>query len=530
MRIHRELWKLVVRTQKNKVLIVLVSLVAIFSNFDALLAAQIVVYCDKEVGKVNKKVFGNNLIGYDPMSYEDWAKEYYGYSDYGAGIWDPRLKRPCKEAIDLAKKSGMSMARFPGGCGTHHYDWKKVIGNNRKHFMFGLDEFLKTCEEIGVEPVITMRYFTGDEFDAADLVEYLNIPNDGKHKWALERAKNGHPEPYRVEYFEIGNEDWHGDHRKIKKVFPQEYARRYLKYYYKMKAVDPKVQIGAILDADDWNQAVLPIIKERIDFGIIHVYPRPNLNDDSIRGMDPKAIFEEILGQIVLWEGDKLSRVLKLAREKTHKDLPLAITEYNGGIEGDDPVSYRHSLGMALLNAELLKMFMKPGYRVLMANYWNFVNEHWGMISNGFGQDSDDLHDPYYKRPSYLVFQLYHEHFGDMLVNAEVDCASYKSGPWSVHFLSVNASKSKDDKKIYLMVINKNMKEEIASSIQFKDFKPMRAQAWVLNGPRIESTNEENQQEVGIKQADIKLGDQQDEFDFVFQPHSVTAIEIESRS
>ena len=51
----------------------------------------------------------------------------------------------------------------------------------------------------------------GDENDVADLVEYLNSPNNGSNpnggiNWAAERAKNGHPSPYNVKYFgNIGN-------------------------------------------------------------------------------------------------------------------------------------------------------------------------------------------------------------------------------------------------------------------------------------------------------------------------------------
>jgi alpha-N-arabinofuranosidase len=51
----------------------------------------------------------------------------------------------------------------------------------------------------------------GNAKDAADLVEYLNSPNDGSNPndgtdWAAVRAANGHPEPYNIKYFEIGNE------------------------------------------------------------------------------------------------------------------------------------------------------------------------------------------------------------------------------------------------------------------------------------------------------------------------------------
>ncbi len=480
--------------------------------------AVIAIDPDKEIGTVNKKVFGNNLIDYQPASYEDWTKGYYGYSDYGAGIWDPRLKRSVKEVIDLAKLSGMTVARFPGGCGTHTYNWKDTIVAGRKHFLYGLDEFLETCEEIGAEPVITLSYFTGDEFDAQELVEYLNAPSGEGHKWADLRASKGRSLPYHVKYFEIGNEIYHGDHRKIKKVLPQDYARRYLKYYAKMKTVDPSLKIGVVLDNNDLNREVLEIIKDNADFGIIHIYPRPNGSKDRIDGMNPKDIFRETLGPAVLKEEAKFSDVLKSLRENAGKDIPLAITEYNAGFWEDRPLPYRHCLGTALLNAELLRVFMKPEFDILMANYWLFLNEYWRMAANGFGDRYEDMSRPYYKRPNFYVFQLYHEHFGDILVDTKVNSAS----------LSVNVSKSKDGKTLYLMVVNKNMDNGVPASIHVGDFKAARAQAWVLNGPRVESLNEKDHQEVYVKQVNFDLDEQKndDKVGFTFEPHSLTAIEI----
>ena len=529
MEAYRNLWRLIIKTQKKRSLAVLVSFAVIFGNSAALAAAQIDIYCDRELGKVNKKVFGNNFIGYDPTTYENWTKEYYGYSDYGAGIWDPRLKQSVKEAINLAKASGVSVIRFPGGCGTHRYDWKKSIGNGRKYFLYGLDEFLKTCEEISAEPVITVSYFTGDEFDAAGLVEYLNMPSGHGYRWADLRAKNGHSQPYDVRYFEIGNEVWHGDHRKIKKVPPKNYAQRYLKYYRRMKAIDSSIRIGVVLYSDGWNKEVLGIIKDNMDFGIIHIYP--NLDDEeAIAQENPNDIYREMLGSALLKKENELLEATKNIKEIADKNLSLAVTEYNGGISQNEPLPYRHCLGTALLNAELLRIFMKPANKILMANYWNFVNEYWGMIANGFNGDYSDLYDSYYKRPNYYVFQLYHEHFGDILIDTNVKCSSYNSSSQSIPFLSVNASKSRDGRKLYLIVVNKNMTGSVIASVQFKDFKAMKAQAWVLNGPGIESTNEKNHQEVGVKQTDIHLGNRQDGFNFVFQPHSLTAIEIEGGS
>ena len=131
-------------------------------------------------GQVNPLVFGTNMIAYNPATFEKRSKPYYGLSNYGAGIWDPSARSVNPEVAALAKEVGVTIARFPGGCGTHHYNWKNTIGpvEGRPNFQYGLDEFMRTCESIGCESVITVSYYTGTESDAADLVEYLNSPND----------------------------------------------------------------------------------------------------------------------------------------------------------------------------------------------------------------------------------------------------------------------------------------------------------------------------------------------------------------
>lgn len=508
--------------------IALIGLVVIFNHLGTLSAAQIDVYCNYELGEVNKKVFGNNLIGYDPTTYENWVKGYYGYSDFGAGIWDSRKKESVKEVVDLAKDSGMSVARFPGGCGAHHYDWKKSIGKDRKFFLYGLDEFLRTCEEIGAEPVITVSYFVGDEQDAADLVEYLNTPAGQKYRWADMRAQNGHSEPYRVKYFEIGNEDWHGDHRKVKKVFPEEYAHKYLKYYVKMKSVDSSVKVGAVFYTEEWNKKILGIIRNRIDFGIVHTYPHPDVDRERLKLMKSEDIFKESLGLALLKEENNLSNASKLIKEKLSKNLALAITEYNGGISGNDPVPYRHCLGTALLNAELLRVFMKPEHNILMANYWDFVNEYWGMIANGFDGTDKTLYNKYYKRPNYYVFELYRKYFGSQLISVRVDSDTYSLNGLNFPYLTVNASKNSDGKNVFLMIVNKNMENSVTAAVKLNNFNPsLKAKAAVLNGPSIDATNEASHDDVKVREFTFDI--KEDSFLFTFEPHSLTAIEIGSK-
>ena len=152
---------------------------------------------------------------------------YYGgnniYPKRGQGIL---LENGEFDPIEMkqVEQLGLRTYRFPGGSEGNLYKWKRAIGpiegrvdnisgNNRgpQSNEFGPDEFGRLLEttpfDIGVM-MVAWGYET--PADAADWVEYMNSPvglnpNGGKD-WAAVRAANGHPEPYGIKYWEIGNE------------------------------------------------------------------------------------------------------------------------------------------------------------------------------------------------------------------------------------------------------------------------------------------------------------------------------------
>ena len=141
--------------------------------------STIAVDFNNEQGQVNKKVFGDITPAYDPSTYENWngASTYTGFKDFGAGIWNPGytgVKGTVQEMINLAKGAGSSVLRFPGGTGGNYYNWHDAIGPNRTHFLYGIDEWLETCRQVGAEPIYTLAYYLGNQYTDADLVEYLN--------------------------------------------------------------------------------------------------------------------------------------------------------------------------------------------------------------------------------------------------------------------------------------------------------------------------------------------------------------------
>lgn len=395
--------------------------------------ATITLDISKEKGKVNRLIFGNNQLGYQ---YEAWkTKSEYAYK--GAGIWDPDTGQPVPEMVKFAKDIGMSVARWPGGCGSHNFNWKKTIGpvSERQNQKFGLPEFLRFCSNINAIPIITVAEYWGTAQDGADLVEYLNSPDDGKYPWAQKRTADGHKEPWNVLWFEYGNESDHGNHGGAQfsgpalKYSPQEYAKRYLEYREAMKSVDNRIKLGVVVTPGvwqilpEWDKGVLKAIGPNLDFAIPHTYIPGYYRNDGIP--DSNTLFSIGLAgpsQVSLY----LQKLNELISQNTgRKDVPLANTEFNGHFVQEKPVPYRLCLGTALVVADFLRVFMQPESNIIIANYWQFANEYWGMVKG--------YQPPYTLRPAYWVFWLYAHYFGDILIDAQVKCGSYDTdGGYSV--------------------------------------------------------------------------------------------------
>lgn len=380
---------------------------------------------------VNPMIFGHNVLGYDSCLYSQSSENCVNtgkHTNFATGLWNPSERKPDNELLSIAKRINTSVLRFPGGCGTHHYNWKETIGplKDRPMFQFGIDEFITLCKAAGAELLITLSYFTGTDQDLADFIEYLNHPPgtgnpNGGEDWASVRAKNGHPDPYQVNLFELGNEVAHGNHTTIGNVDPNVYAERYLACRKKLRQIDQKLQLGAVLDGSSWDGVVGQKLKDAMDFGIVHLYPVNYRSDDGI--LSAEELFKIALAAPAQVKAQLEDLSFRL-REYAGKDIPLAITEYNGGFVQNSPLPYRHCLGNALLIAELLRVFMTTDAPMLCANYWHFANSYWGLVYN---PDYMKGKGRYYRRPNYFVFEMYAKHFGSQLTELSVSCPGYTS-------------------------------------------------------------------------------------------------------
>lgn len=123
------------------------------------------------------------------------------------------------DTIALLRQLHSGFWRLPGGNFLSDWSWYNGIGPRDKRpstFDYawnamqsndvGMDEFMTLCKLIGVEPYITVNAGFGDAHSAAEEVEYMNGPSTTR--LGAERARNGHPAPYDVKLWDIGNEPY----------------------------------------------------------------------------------------------------------------------------------------------------------------------------------------------------------------------------------------------------------------------------------------------------------------------------------
>jgi alpha-N-arabinofuranosidase len=184
--------------------------------------------------------------------------------------------------------------KWPGGCMAEDYDWRYGLGSRDDRYGkvdqawaawdendVGIDEFIHLCRLTGAEPIIGVNGGNGSPEEAAGLVEYCNGSADSE--WGAVRAANGHPEPYGVKHFVIGNEQW--GYFAVGYVGPEKYAQRYLRIARAMKAADPAITLSAVgfvnhgvgEDGKSFTEIVLDTLKSHdaldlVDMMQIHAY------------------------------------------------------------------------------------------------------------------------------------------------------------------------------------------------------------------------------------------------------------------
>jgi len=238
------------------------------------------------VGEIDRRIFGSFV-------------EHLGRCVYD-GIYEPGHPTADehgfrRDVIDLVKELGVTTIRYPGGNFVSGYRWEDGIGprasrprrldlawHSTETNEIGLDEFATWLEQVGGELMYAVNLGTRGVEQALDVLEYANLTTDTH--WAQQRVANGHPEPYDIRIWCLGNEmdgPWQLGHSTA-----EAYAQLAATTAAAMRQIDPDLELvvcgssGAHMPTfGEWERIVLEKTYDQVDFISCHAYYEPEGGD-----------------------------------------------------------------------------------------------------------------------------------------------------------------------------------------------------------------------------------------------------------
>jgi alpha-N-arabinofuranosidase len=327
--------------------------------------------------------------------------------------------------------------RWPGGNFVSGYDWNDGIGDRdrrppRKNPAWkgiesndvGIDEFMVLCREIGAEPYVAVNTGLGGAQAAAEELEYANGAETTKQ--GRRRAENGHPKPYGVKFWGIGNEmygDWQLGHMPL-----ADYLKKHNAVVDAMRAVDKSIVAIAVGAVGDWSKQMLSTSIGHLDLLSEHTYwqTKPDV---------PSHVELATAGIRRIAEAHRAYRRELPSLEG--KDVRLALDEWNywyGGNEyGELGVQYFLQDGLGA--AAALHEIFRSSDLFFMANYAQTVNVIGAIKTTKTAAELETTG---------LVLKLYRERFGVTPVEVGTDLTP----------LDASAALSADGRALTLAVVN----------------------------------------------------------------------------
>lgn len=448
----------------------------------------------------------------DPRIYGSFI-EHLGRAVYG-GIYEP--DHPTADAegfrrdvIDMVRKLGVPVVRYPGGNFVSGFNWEDSIGpRDRRPARLDLAWFTTETNEVGLHEFAHWARKAGSEVmyavnlgsrgaDAArNVVEYANHPS-GSY-WSDLRIQNGEKEPFGIKLWCLGNEmdgPWQMGHKTA-----AEYGRAACEAGKMMKWVDPSIELVACGSSSSemptfgsWEYEMLDECYDTIDYVSLHRYYGNPTNDTPgflARSMDLDAFIKTVVSICDAVGGKKHSK----------KKLNLSFDEWNvwyHSNEQDKEVwkqgKWNRALPLlediynfedALLAGSMLITFLRNADRVKIACLAQLVNVIAPIMTrNGGGCWAQTIFYPFMHASCYGRGTSLRA-----LVNSPVyDCRDYDAVP-----LIDSTAVMGDDGSVTVFCVNRDTAEDCALSIDLRAFDKLRfAEHIVLHHDDVKAVNTE---------------------------------------
>ncbi|QDU71673.1 hypothetical protein [Mucisphaera calidilacus] len=446
--------------------------------------------------------------------------------------------------------------RYPGGTLVCSTDWLDYLdnppaqdhqrwGHPDVQFTYTFDAFMRDAHALGAEPVLVVNFkkaLAGTEpledaaRHAAELLAYINLPLDADApeamlRWARLRADNGHPEPYNLRYFQIGNEIW-AYSNPIAEARPDDYHDWYVTcldaFITELRKVDPDIILISDTAKKTTNNLIRQRIGDRLNFMTSHVYGPWGIRKVEKDGetVDPSTLSEHQIWQMfttVGWIDPSTGlATFPLIHDGSAGDYPIAATEWNWNgwwaietPEGTPKTKLFDPFWAKGVSAAGMIHGLIRDPRIRIAHQSMLIGQSWGITSVRI-PDEGPAHA--YQLPTGAVTGFYSRHHGSQLLRITTTDVPTFSQPYDFgtshaadKVATVDTLATADDNSIYVHLISRAF--DTATPITIRLAEPgYNGWAWLhtLDGElhpedNIRVTMDEEKRAIPITNGTIKL-------------------------
>ena len=353
------------------------------------------------------------------------------------------------DVVEAVKALHPAVIRFGGSAldseGYGGFDWKDMVGDPDKRKPFrawgglqptgpGLAEIVQFCRLVDAEPLICLRTAGRTSAEAAEEVQYFNGPADTP--MGRLRASHAHREPYRVKYWQVGNE----------RSGP-EYEQQLAVFCRAIRGADP----SAVILSSFPTPGVLRGAGNLIDYVCPHQYDCGNLAATQ----------------------KELDAVLAMCREfAPDRPIKIGVTEWNTTAGDWGPHRAKlWTLENALACARYHNLLHRHCDSVQIANRSNLANS---FCSGIIQTDNHRL----YKTPTYYMQQMYATLSGNRPLKVEPAAATDRMP-------DLSATLSADGNSVVLLAVNTELRD-VARRLDLSAFGDgaQEVETWTLRDRR----------------------------------------------
>jgi len=497
----------------------------------SLLILALLVSSVLQAGNAVYRIRNETLHSIDPCLFGQFM-ERPSWGEIGPeGALIPGTNRLQSEVEKLIQKMEIPVMRFPGGTDVDFMDWQDMVSNvpgrgkdrpvsighggDTVSNHFGYDEFLNLSEQLESQPIIVVNFRDGllgvkslkeAAFHAAELVAYCNaglgteLPK-GMPDWPSIRAMNGHPEPYGVKNWQIGNETW-AFFKMLREQHPQDtdkyYADCIVAFARAMLEVDPNIEF--IIDGHGPTQMAAHIAREelgeKLRYTVFHLYKPWGISEVK---RDGEPVETGTLSDSDVWsawiatpnmneEGLSVLRHPLLA-EARRDGFKLAVTEWNwNGWWRVQPSPLASSFAKGVGAAGFIHGLMRSADVIEIGCQSMLVGNSWGI--HAIWADRNGVKSPRYM-PTGQVTMLYSQHHGPKMLKLESSGIPTYSQPFKMSGIGpsekvayLDALATASDDKIFFHVINRHFDKSIEITVDLTDMGSFdnKAEHFMLEG------------------------------------------------